>query len=73
MPAPPTGEPTASPGGAGAANNTPDYTHYQLGSTYRKANRAADAAREFKLHQAIKDKKRNGSATPATGQADPAP
>lgn len=52
-----------------AENNAPDYVHYQLGSAYRKANRPADASREFKLYQSIKDQHRNSNAVSTPEQS----
>ena len=47
----------------GSLEAAPDYVHYQLGTAYRKAGRAADADRELKLYREIKDRKRGGSAS----------
>ena len=48
------------------ADGSVDYVHYQLGTAYRKANRADDAEREFKLYREIKDKKRASATLPAS-------
>ena len=48
---------SAAPGG------TPDYVHYQLGTAYRKAGRAADAEKELTLYREIKDRKRAGTTS----------
>lgn len=48
-----------------------DYVHYQLATAYRKANRSADAEREFKTYREIKDKHRNDQAIPQAQQQPP--
>lgn len=51
------------------ADASPDYVHYQLGAAYRKANRTADAEREFKLYRDIKDRKRASATVPGMGSS----
>ncbi len=46
------------------ADSSKDYTHYQLGTAYRKSGRATDAEREFSSYRAIKDRNRNTNAVP---------
>ncbi len=42
-----------------SADSSKDYIHYQLSIAYRKASRKADADRELKLYQKLKEEKRD--------------